>query len=196
MKLVMLSGGLDSTAALYKLLTETKDPLHVHHIVLRNVEYRWEAEMRAVAQIVPYLQNIRPFTYTESMWGFLQFKYHFAWDTNVVFFTAAQIVKNTNSIDTLVAGKCKDDETDSQRHKELIDQHREIWRACFLHENISIPELSFPVGKMNKGEIGKLLPSALVGMTWSCRTPQRAPNGVFVRCEKCSTCKILKTYDL
>jgi len=42
--LVMASGGLDSTACIYKLLTETDHELHLHHIRMINTERRWMLE--------------------------------------------------------------------------------------------------------------------------------------------------------
>ncbi len=51
MILVMWSGGLDSTGALFKLLTESKEPLHVHHIDIQNAEKRFIPEQYAVANI-------------------------------------------------------------------------------------------------------------------------------------------------
>jgi len=195
MKLVMLSGGLDSTVALYKLLTETNDPLHVHHIVIRNIEHRWEAELLAMQHIVPYLKKIRSFTYTENMWGFLQFKTHYAWDNDIVWFTAAQIAKNTKDIEALVLGKCKDDDEDGS-FSGRAEQSQAIFQACFMHEDTPIPDVIRPVGEMNKAELAACIPKELYNMTWSCRTPERAPSGEIVRCEKCKTCKQFQSYKL
>ena len=52
--LVMFSGGLDSTAMLVKLLTQSKDELRVHHIRMVNREGRAGAEQAAVEAIVAW----------------------------------------------------------------------------------------------------------------------------------------------
>ena len=63
----MLSGGLDSTAALVKLLTDGGDELRVHHIRMINKEKRDLAEQRAVEAIIGYCrEHYRPFRYSES----------------------------------------------------------------------------------------------------------------------------------
>ena len=58
----MFSGGLDSTAMLVKLLTESDDELRVHHIRMANKEGRDAAEQQAVESIVAWCRSrYRPF---------------------------------------------------------------------------------------------------------------------------------------
>ena len=52
--LVMFSGGLDSTAVLARLLSETADDLRVHHIRMHNSEGRADAEKEAVDAIIAW----------------------------------------------------------------------------------------------------------------------------------------------
>ncbi len=52
--LVMLSGGLDSTACLVWALTETNEPVHVHHMHLVNWEGRHDVEAEACSRIIAY----------------------------------------------------------------------------------------------------------------------------------------------
>jgi len=59
--LVMFSGGLDSTTALYKLLKETDYNIYVHHVLLKDTTSRWKYENKACHQILTYLKNIRNF---------------------------------------------------------------------------------------------------------------------------------------
>ena len=69
--LVMFSGGLDSTAALYKLLTGSEDDLHVHHVHLVNRDGRARAERDAVQAVLAWCRaNCRPFSYSESALDF------------------------------------------------------------------------------------------------------------------------------
>ena len=64
--LVMFSGGLDSTTALYKLLKETNHNIYVHHIILKDNSNRWNDELTATNNIISYLKKIRSFDYSES----------------------------------------------------------------------------------------------------------------------------------
>jgi hypothetical protein len=67
----MFSGGLDSTAALYKLLTGSEDDLHVHHVHLMNRDGRARAERDAVQAVLAWCRaNCRPFSYSESALDF------------------------------------------------------------------------------------------------------------------------------
>lgn len=64
--LVMFSGGLDSTTALYKLLKDTDYNIYVHHVLLKDTTSRWKYENKACHQILTYLKNIRNFNYSQS----------------------------------------------------------------------------------------------------------------------------------
>jgi len=188
MILVMLSGGLDSTAMLVKLLQETNEPIHVHHVILRNVEKRWMAENVATGNIVNYCRkNYRDFKYTANVFGFTQFDSFFGWDNDIVRFIAAQICKGNPLITELALGKCKDDVSQTFRVRAL--QSATIWRACFLDGIGKPPEIIRPVENMTKKQLVEYLSPELFKMTWSCRTPKKE-RGQLVRCEICDTCKI------
>ena len=65
--LLMFSGDIDSTAALVKLLTESSEPIIVHHIYKYDLEseHHAEAETIAVKKIIEYCHNhYRSFTVT------------------------------------------------------------------------------------------------------------------------------------
>ena len=68
---LMLSGGIDSTSVLKRVLDETDEQVYVHHIHLKNNEgwdyKRYKKEAEAVRKIVPYMKKtFRNFNYTES----------------------------------------------------------------------------------------------------------------------------------
>ena len=66
--LVMLSGGIDSTYVLARMLREFEDEVVVHHIHCLNDSQRHVAEQRACNQIVAYCrENYRDFAYSETM---------------------------------------------------------------------------------------------------------------------------------
>lgn len=68
----LLSGGHDSTAMCWHLLTRYDYPVHIHHFELdyhteRNGGHRTACERRAVRDIVAWLRaSCRPFRYSES----------------------------------------------------------------------------------------------------------------------------------
>ncbi len=191
MILVMLSGGLDSTGALVKLLQETTDPIHVHHVVIRNIEKRGHAEKVACSKIIEYCRkNYRPFGYTENVFEFMAFKNFYCWDNDVIRFIAAQIVKNDPSFNKVALGKCADDDDSIAFQLRAVQAHA-IWRSSFFDTKWQIPAIIRPVGKMTKKQIAEFLPKDLLDMTWSCRTPVYKEN-TWHKCQVCVTCKQLK----
>ena len=59
--------GLDSTAMLVQLLSESEEELRVHHIRMANREERAEAEQAAVERIIAWCaQRYRPCRYSDS----------------------------------------------------------------------------------------------------------------------------------
>lgn len=66
--LVMLSGGIDSTAALWHVLhhPEKYGEIHVHHIHIQNIEARWHAEATAVKNILDCMKKHAPTKFTTS----------------------------------------------------------------------------------------------------------------------------------
>lgn len=145
MILLMFSGGLDSTGALVKLLTETEEPLHIHHIIIRNAENRWRAEDQAVKSIIEYCKsNYRDFKFTSNIFGFSHFSSFICWDNDVVRFIAAQICKDNSEITRVALGKCKEDDDDTAFRLRALQSHV-IWKACFLDHMAEEPKIIRPV---------------------------------------------------
>lgn len=191
----MLSGGLDSTAVLYKLLKETREPIHVHHIVLRNAQRRWEVENQACKRILLWCkQNLRDFKTTVSTFGFTHFSNFICWDNDVVRFTAAQIAQDNPDILYVALGKCLDDDIDGS-FDARSEQSKRIWEACFHSYPYHIPEIIRPVSKMTKGQLWNYLPEKLRKMTWSCRTPDLSGKEPKI-CGSCKTCGQNKKYGI
>ena len=190
-KLLMFSGGLDSTYLLYKLLKESDDHLWVHHIQLMSKENRWREERKAVKQIIQYCKsNIRDFSYSESIWKF-NFTKYFAYDIEVVAFVAAQIIPNIYSKNLgpvyVVTGRVKNDD-EAQSSLNQTEHTDLLWKTlCKRHSGKVINELHRPIRHMYKKELIPELPKELFDMVWYCRRPQ---NGQV--CNVCRTCLQMK----
>lgn len=179
--LVMFSGGLDSTVALVKLLKETDDNIHAHHINLYNQEGRAEAEKIAVSKIIPYCQKIRPFKFTTTTQDYTEI--FTPYDTHITRFTAAQICRGYSGIQRVVSGWCKDD-TNPNTISDAIFKAA----LCGNPDNI---EWYYPCLEMTKKEekeyLSKECPE-LLDFIHYCRKPIK--NGdVWEPCKKCHTCK-------
>jgi 7-cyano-7-deazaguanine synthase in queuosine biosynthesis len=176
--LLMFSGGLDSTGALWKLI-RTKEELLVHHIYLCNKEKRAEAENKSVKDIIAYMKNIRDFTYTESYHEYPSYNNNFMWDSDIYNFVAGTICLCLKSIKEVAIGRTKSDTGVEQR----ADRGTKILHAF----DPNIKKL-YPVGDMTKKEIYEMLPEDLRNLTWSCRTPIYKDNNTY-ECNKCKTCR-------
>jgi 7-cyano-7-deazaguanine synthase in queuosine biosynthesis len=186
--LVMFSGGLDSTAMLVKLLTETQDALRVHHIRMANREDRAEAEQAAVERIVAWCrERYRPFRYSESALDFQELE-AIPIDYLCVAFVACQVAIDTpgcNRIAVAALARDTDIENRAARQRRVFDALYECYRARKLGE--AEVQWVYPVYHATKRELAAVLPRELLEMTWSCRRPVRAAQG-FRACGACKAC--------
>jgi 7-cyano-7-deazaguanine synthase in queuosine biosynthesis len=187
--LLMLSGGLDSTTALVKLLRETNYALHVHFIYYMNVEGRYDAETQAVKKIVPYCRaKFRKFGFTTTTQDYRAIGV--PCDMFVTRFTAAQVCRNIRPfIDKICTGSCLDDYADP--NYEIKKLHTDaLFVAAMQGVNRPCPNWFYPVSEMSKvDELNYLASHApeLIEMTHSCRKPILM-NDVWTDCLQCVTC--------
>ena len=184
----MFSGGLDSTAMLFKLLTGTDEDLRVHHIRMANREQRADAEQAAVERIVAWCrERCRPFRYTESALDFRELE-AIPIDYLCVAFVACQVAIDTpgcNRIAVAALARDTDIENRAARQRRVFDSLYECYRARKLGE----PEVQwiYPVYHATKRELAAALPRELLEMSWSCRRPVRVGEG-FRACGACKAC--------
>ncbi len=193
--LCMYSGGLDSLGAVYCLLTDPKYAefdLHLHHLVLRNIENRLSAERQAVHRSLSWFRenNYRPFRITESMHDYSFMQRYFIYDVYWYCFMAANIVTADPSIMHVAWGRTK---TDRKRPGLMrIRSHgMEIYHATLPIEIRFERSIIFPVVDLEKREIWDMLPDELREMSWSCRTPVYKGDRA-IACGKCPTCKTIE----
>jgi len=186
--LVMLSGGLDSTAMLVKLLEETPDELRVHHVRMANRESRADAEQAAVAGIVAWCrERYRPFRYSESALDFTALE-AIPIDYLCIAFVACQVAIDTprcNRVAVAALSRDTDIENRSARQRRVFEALYDCYRARKLGE----PQVEwvYPVYHETKQALAARLPRELVQLTWSCRRPLRTAAG-FRPCGACKAC--------
>jgi len=168
----MFSGGIDSTAMLVKLLTQSTDELRVHHIRMANREGRDAAEQRAVDAILSYCKTqYRPFRYSESGLDFRALE-AIPIDYLSIAFVACQVAIDTPRCDRIAVGSLAADtdiENRSARQRRVFDEMYACYRARKLGE--AKVEWVTPVYDLPKSALVAALPSELLGLTWSCRRP-------------------------
>lgn len=189
--LLMFSGGLDSTAALYKLLTGSDDALRVHHVHMINREGRARAERDAAAAIVDWCRaHCRPFQYSESTIDFAGLQ-AIPIDYVTIAYAACQVAIDTPGCERIAVGTLAAD-LDEQKRKVSASQRRvfEAMYACYRERKLGSADLQwiYPVYDMTKTQVVASLPEALRAVAWSCRRPVATADGYRI-CGECKPCR-------
>lgn len=190
--LVMFSGGIDSTAALWHVLHHPDEygEVHVHHIHIQNLEGRWQAEAMAVKDVLAYMREHAPteFTSSESTIALPHFGNQFMYDVEIVSFLSGYMTSRDPNITSVVIAATK---TDFQ-----LGVDGSVMKAKRVHnafhpeeEDHSARIKEYPQKDLTKEEVFKTVPPELAVLTWSCRTPHYA-DGKPIECGRCKTCKI------
>ena len=196
---VLWSGGVDSTGALYKILKDYPDEVFAHHIHFKNIENRWEVEKESVDKMIPWLRkNVRDFNYSESTFEIgLE---NFGWDIQTAMYIGGLVVKDKfcNKLVVGISGEDYDEDP-------AVRTYGRVWAGAYTISNLLavIATLQHPqnhqafpyiwqlMANTSKKEIWDSLPEFLKENTWSCRTPKQS-DGKWVECEDCKTCISLK----
>jgi hypothetical protein len=191
--LLMFSGGLDSAGALWNLLQDKANKLHIHHLHLLNMENRAEAEKCSVKNILDYVGKNYDFKYSESHHEYPTYSYlgvknnmlvrnkSFMFDSDLYNFIAGTICISLPSIKKVAIGRTKSDDNYGV-------ERRSIRGTRLLHLFAPTVEKIYPVGHLTKDEIYNMLPAELRNMSWSCRTPINIDKNTFKECGECKTC--------
>lgn len=187
--LAMFSGGLDSTAMLWKLLAVSEEPLRVHHIRMVNREGRADAEQAAVEGIIAYCRaHCRAFRYSESALDFSALE-AIPIDYLSIAYVACQVAIDTPGCTRIAVGtlaRDTDEVNRSARQRKVFD----VMYQCYRARKVGEPDVQwiYPVHGCSKLELAASLPPELLDRTWSCRTPLRTPTG-FQACGRCKACR-------
>lgn len=190
--LVMLSGGIDSTAALWHVLNHAEDygQIHVHHIHIQNIENRWKAEAAAVKKILSYMKNNSPapFVTSESTINTPTFGKSFMYDVEVMGFVTGYMTSRDSSFTKVVIGATG---TDFEMGVDgSVMKGKRAHNAFHPDENDHSARVKeYPHKNLSKDAVYKTLPPELAKLTWSCRTPHYA-DGLPIECGVCKTCKL------
>jgi hypothetical protein len=186
--LLMLSGGVDSTYLLAKLLKETDDRLVVHHIHLLTNSKRHLPEAASCKNIVKYCQkNYRSFSYTESGIDHRRFLSH-GYDLIAAGFEAGVVASSFHSvtrenIDRWAVGLSLSD-------GRLKNRLRAADAVCAANCQQGTAPKFFEFPRVSQQEMTDYLPYELYKMTWSCRVPQWR-EAKYHACGKCPACERL-----
>jgi hypothetical protein len=190
--MVMLSGGIDSVYALYRLLRETDDVIHVHHIHLLTDTGRHIAEAQRCHRVVEYCRkNVRDFSYSETTIDHRGFPCHgfdlIAAGLEAGMVASSYLMKTRKGIDRWTVGLAQDDEVPSYRIRDA----RNACKANYQGETAP-PDLEvFPRASVE--DQVAYLPAELFDLTWSCRNPiivkdKSGDIDKILPCKECKSC--------
>lgn len=193
--MVLWSGGLDSTAALYKMLRDERErDVFAVWMDYSTAENRRTAEMNAIRRLMPKLQAVRPFMFIPVGQDFGALP-RSPTDLHVYSFVAAQVARTIafefgKKISAVVSGLMRDDRDESWAARRAVAE--KIMHACFSDIPPLEPRWEFPVFDMTKADEIRLVGVDIYRLTWSCRTPVVDPAArEMKRCGACSTCQKL-----
>jgi len=173
---IMFSGGFDSTYALWHCLTKTNNPIHAHHVVIKNdASPRWEEEKEACKKIVEYCKkNFRDFEYSESLFEFSGFR-NVSWDADIALVVVIMVARNILGFKRIVSGPTKSD----------FNPHLPRFKALIYPIDYIYDTPLHPSEDKTKGDMYKEMPKELSKLTWSCRQPNDGkPCGI------CRSCRL------
>lgn len=183
--LLMWSGGLDSTAALWQRV-ERGLPTRVHHVVLSDMDGRADAELAAVRAIRAWLdeRGYGPLVeYSESAMDF---------GPSDEF----RGIPNINALAVWAGFICATPRGRAIRtiihpyHADCDRREVEIYENAYRRECAGIayraPQVEYPLAGLRKRDIAAQLPAELLALCSWCRTPQSGQ-----ACHRCGTCRLM-----
>jgi 7-cyano-7-deazaguanine synthase in queuosine biosynthesis len=195
MKILMFSGGLDSTYMCWKMLNENVKMIHIHYVSIRNdSEGIWKKEDIATERIIQYFRDHNlEFKYSTSVFEFFG-HVQCGFDSDLLLVVAQKLALNSygKNIEVFLGWNPYD-----IKRQIIIDRTnrqvtQNIWKSLVEsidnRNNVS-KSLRFPLIEHNitKDIIMKKMPQELIDLTWSCRRGGDSP------CGRCNSCVELKS---
>ena len=197
-KIIMLSGGYDSTGLLFWALSRYPESSVVaHHICLVNAERRHALESEAVARIEEYAASrALPCRFSRSKVENMN-PHHYGRDIVHAGFMGAQIAaaafyehrRHYPQVDVYTGGTIEDGVDDQIEQRDGIWKKHAIFNAYFADwkPHWPKPTISAPMKDATKESVARHIPAELMPHIVTCRRPVISPAGVF-ECGACVSC--------
>lgn len=196
--IIPFSGGIDSTAVLYKILSQYPND---HFLVMKVCLYnsisanRMTKEKLAVDAILLKMRELgfHNFEYKELEYHYPSLGIPPLWDSEIVYFAAATCIRAYPEIRELYEGVTADDYVgEGDDFFERLEKYAKIMYLIADKEPKDI-EIVLPIDKLSKYELMKMLPPEILSLSWSCRYPvaTEAYSYELERCHLCPPCKVI-----
>lgn len=200
--LLMWSGGIASTCALLRLLSDPQYSdydIVVHHLHIHDIRAKAAAEASACKSVIEYVsgkKKYRKFFLSESSYEytFLQpprYSNTIA-DADIINFVAANICSGNPAIQHIVLGNYKaiDDDGRLKRSKEIFES------SLVSQKHYSDITLDYPLSGYTIRDLFNEIPRPLRRYTWSCLLPVKTGKGTYRQCGECFKCKLRKASNI
>lgn len=193
--LISWSGGLDSTALIYKYLQNNWE-VDTVYIDIKNNSTKSKSEKNAIKKILPYLKDYK-FKYLGECCD-VHIKVnckddHISLKQPPIWLFGLYYVSD-NDYDEIAIAYIMNDCAIS-----YIDEIKGIWESYNkFTTGFDLPELKFPFIKKHKSELLGILPDKIIKHTVFCEYPIKVNNfsnlenfltGDYTECGKCGSCK-------
>ena len=192
--IIPFSGGIDSTAAVYRILKANPSDNYVLFtvsLINGTSATRSILEEKAVNEILQKLirENISNFSFKKLSFDYSSLGPPPVWDSEIINFMASIIIQDKPEITEFIDGAIKDDYL-QDGFSGRLDKIADILYTT-TGRNKEDLDILFPLKELTKYEVMSSIPSELLSLTWSCRYPEIGAPHTFVRCHKCPQCKVL-----
>jgi len=196
--LVLLSGGLDSIASVFKLIEEDiSSRFDLLHIQIRRTDYKWIPELYSVIKLYKYMKELGLDAHLHT--PILSHLNPQAQDLLLYRTIGVMFSNERTKYDNIINGATKTDDilkkcVTPEYGESFSDNIPPRWQfggklSKLLIESYdwySVCEMRRPLINMEKFNCYNLIPSYLP--TWSCSHPVVKDN-IFNPCNKCNACK-------
>ena len=188
-KILMFSGGIDSTYLAWKLMSSGIF-LNLHHVSIRNdSEKMWKPQYNAIFGIIKYfIENGMNFKYTQSEFHFFGWS-QIGFDSDILLLAAQKVAQNfVGEVEVILGWNPADMLRPRIADRAKRNVTANIWSALVQSapNRDMIADLKYPLIEWDKTkeEMIQEMPKDLLDMTWSCRRPVDGNP-----CGRCHACK-------
>jgi 7-cyano-7-deazaguanine synthase in queuosine biosynthesis len=190
--LVMCSGGLDSTAALWRILIDPRYEnlsVHAHHVRIHDMSNRYIPEREAFYAVISRFKTngFTKLSFSESEVEIPVVNGHKLLDSDIHQFIAGHICLNCLHIQYVATGLSYHDMTSPGITVRLQSAKKSF--ELFMPGRFETMSIE-PVKTIKKDSMLQQLPKSLIECTWSCRNP-RLIDRLYTTCGSCKPCRDL-----
>lgn len=193
---VFWSGGIDSTAIIYKYLNEGHK-VTAGYIKMLNNEIKTKMELDAIDKLEEKFKYFKNFKYSGILSEGVAKNVLCGRDKGVMFrqlpFLLFNIMYIIGEYDEIALGFIRNSDINPWI-PDIQKIYRSLFGVCHDDDTDKKTKLVFPFYKIGKQEIVNLVPKEIFELTVTCEYPKEISKGKFKECGNCEQCKTIIKY--